>query len=267
MAEQRHNMSEGRPNRSWTSVLGTKLEFLGGINFNIEGYYKHIYDRAYIPVEIELGEMTPKPYLDGVGRVWGIDLMLQKLQSRYWDGWISYSYSYARYHDPHGQNSGLSFSGGNRENDWYFPSYHRFHNLNLILNIKPVPRINIYTRFGFASGVQILKVTGPILPYPVYVAETGEIIEKYRRQTVRDENNRTSPSLPLDIKFSILGNNEKGKTRYELYVAVENVLALLYNAQGNTSFNSYTGEEDTGSTSASYEIPIPIPSFGFKISY
>jgi hypothetical protein len=71
----------------------------------------------------------------------------------------------------------------------------------------------------------------------------------------------------MDIKFSIFGGNRTGKTRYELYVAVENVLALLYTAQGNTSFNSYTGQVDTGSNSATFDIPIPIPSFGFKISY
>ncbi|GHV95994.1 hypothetical protein AGMMS50293_23140 [Spirochaetia bacterium] len=267
MAEERFNLTGGKPNRSWTSVLGTNIEFPDGISLNIEGYYKYIFDRAYIPVELQIGDIQPKPYLDGEGRVWGIDAMLQKLQSRYWDGWISYSFSWARYRDPHAGDGGLGASGGNRGDAWYFPSYHRFHNLNLVLNIKPVPRINIYTRFGFASGTQLAKIAGPIISYPVYVMEENIFIEKFRRASVRDENNRTTPSLPLDIKFSILSDNEKGKTHYELYVAVENVLALLYNAQGNTSFNSYTGKEDTGSNSASYEIPIPIPSFGFRISY
>ena len=161
----------------------------------------------------------------------------------------------------------MGISGGTRGDEWYFPSYHRFHNLNLVFNFKPIPRINLYTRFGIASGAQIAKIVGPITSYPVYVLEDGIFIEKYRRATEPDENNRTTPSLPLDFKFSILGNNERGKSRYELYVAVENALALLYTAQGNTSFNSYTGEEDTGSNSASYELPIPIPSFGFKLSY
>jgi hypothetical protein len=71
----------------------------------------------------------------------------------------------------------------------------------------------------------------------------------------------------MDIKFSYFGKNYSGKVRYELYFAVENVLALVYSAQGNTRFNSYTGEIDTGSDSANYGIPIPIPSFGFKLSY
>ncbi|MDR1587450.1 MAG: TonB-dependent receptor plug domain-containing protein [Treponema sp.] len=259
-----------KPNRSWTSVAGAKLEFAGGLSLNVEGYYKYIYDRGYVPVEVSPGEMSPEPYFDGVGRVWGIDLMIQKMQSRYWDGWISYSYNHSRYLDPHGGDSMSVTSGGNREDDWYFPSYHRFHNLNLVFNIRPTQRINIFTRLGLASGVQISRIVGGIKSYPVIIYEEDgsmQIIEKYRRETVRDEDNRTTPSIPLDIKFSILGYNKSGKAQYEVYVAVENVLALLYTAQGNTSFNSYTGKEDTGSNSASYEMPIPVPSFGFKISY
>ncbi|MCL2127089.1 MAG: hypothetical protein FWH38_02445, partial [Treponema sp.] len=151
--------------------------------------------------------------------------------------------------------------------------YHRFHNINLVFNIRPAPRFNIYTRFGFASGTQLSRRTGDSPQcYPVFMYDPGNpsdfrFIEKYTWPSVRDENNRTTPTLPMDIKFSIFGQNKKGRSRYEVYFAVENVLALLYRPQGNTSFNSYTGEIDTGSDSASYGIPIPIPSFGFKLSY
>jgi hypothetical protein len=270
MAEKRYNLTEIKPNRSWTSVLGTKLEFAEGLHFNIEGYYKYVFDRTYIPVDTTGTVMNLDPRFDGEGQVWGIDVMLQKMQSRYWDGWISYSFNWAKYRDPHGlaADSSTGYSGGSSGADWYFPSYHRFHNLNLVLNIKPSPRFNIYTRFGFASGVQFRRrTTDAPESFPVYDLASGQFIEYYIWSSVPDENNRTTPSLPLDIKFSILGGNEKGKTNWELYVAVENVLALLYTSQGNTSFNSYTGKEDTGSTSASYEMPIPIPSFGFRISY
>jgi hypothetical protein len=270
-AEKNYNLTEAKPNRSWTSVFGARLEFPEGLSFNIEAYYKYIFDRTYVPVTFNLEELDIRPRFDGEGRVWGIDILLQKLQSRYWDGWLSYSFSWAQYRDPSGILDGMGLSGGNRGDDWYFPSYHRFHNLNLVLNVKPVPRINIYTRFGLASGVQISRRIGnsPI-SYPVYVSEggTGYFIEKYYWPSQRDENNRTTPSFLLDIKFSLLGkNNDTKKTRSELYVAVENVLALLYTSQGNTSFNQYTGQVDTGSMSASYDIPIPIPSFGFKYSY
>ena len=271
-AEKRYNMSEIRPNRSWTSIIGTKLEFPGSLILNIEFYYKYLYDRMYIPITASLdGDLDIKPENDGKGRSWGIDVLLQKIHSRYWDGWLSYSFNWVKYLDPESGNFDIGMGGV--RSGWYFPSYHRFHNLNLVLNFKPAPRFNIYVRFGLASGTQIpLRIGDEPTSYPVFVIDPdnpsgGKIIEKYSWPSRYDEKNRTTPSLPMDIKFSIFGKNEKGKARYEVYVAIENVLALLYTAQGNTSFNTYTGKMATGSNAASYDIPVPIPSFGFKFSY
>ena len=273
IAEEKYNISELKPNRSWTSVLGLNLKLGGAFSINAEGYYKQIFDRLYIPITLSADSFDVRPQFNGKGRAWGIDIMLQKMQSRFWDGWLSYSYNWTKYKDPDSGISDMGILGGIYGNDWYFPSYHRFHNLNLILNIKPVPRINIYARFGFASGLQMAKrVTASPVSFPMYVYDSSNpsnnyLIEIFRWPSVRDENNRSTPSLPLDIKFSIYGANNAGKTRYEVYAAVENILALVYSSQANTSYNQYTGREETGSMSASYEIPIPIPSFGFKISY
>ncbi|MCL2805634.1 MAG: TonB-dependent receptor plug domain-containing protein [Treponema sp.] len=273
MAEERYDIEKISPNRSWTSVLGIRAEFQEGISLNIEGYYKYIFDRMYVPVSFSLEDVDARPFTDGEGMVWGIDIMLQKHQSRYWDGWLSYSYNWSKYRDPNGRAGGMGITGGNRGDEWYFPSYHRFHNLNLVLNFKPMTSMNIYVRFGLASGVPLSRRVGNApLSYPVLIydkANPGQsyFIENYLWPTVLDENNRTTPSLPMDVKFSIFGSNKTGKTRYEVYVAVENVLSLLYSAEGNTRFNTYTGQVDQGNNSASYEIPMPIPSFGFKISY
>jgi hypothetical protein len=269
-AEEKYNIDYIKPNRSWTSVLGIRFEFPQSIILNIEGYYKKVFDRMYIPVKSGDDDTIINPKFDGEGKVWGIDVMLQKIQSRFWDGWLSYSYNWAKYRDPNGISGGIGISGGNRSNDWYFPSYHRFHNLNLIMNIKPTSGMNIYVRFGIASGVLLAKRVGdrPLsFPVLVYEGDKSKFIEKFYWPSVIDENNRTTPSLPMDIKISFFGGNKNGKTRHEIYFAIENVLGLLYTAQGNTSFNQYTGEIDTGSFSQSYDIPIPIPSFGFKISY
>jgi hypothetical protein len=275
-AEEQYNLKEIKPNRSWTSVIGTKLEFSPSISLNLEAYYKHVFNRMYATVKFGIDSVEEvRPQFNGIGRVWGIDIMLRKAQSRYWDGWISYSYSWAKYRDPDAGNADRGISGGTRGSDWYFPSYHRFHNLNLILNIKPSPRVNIYTRFGLASGTQLSRrITPHPESYPVFVYDPDDplnpqksyFLEKYRWPSVSDENNRTTPTLPMDIKLSISGKNDYRKTRYEVYVAVENVLSLVYSSKGNTSYNSYTGEENP-STSASYGIPIPVPSFGFTYSY
>jgi len=276
-AEKKYNIDKIKPNRSWTSILGVRFEFPQSLILSIEGYYKKIFDRTYIPVktstDISNSDIDANPQFDGEGIAYGIDVMLQKIQSRFWDGWLSYSYNWTKYRDPEGNSGGTGVSGGNRGDDWYFPSYHRFHNLNLIINLKPTQNINIYTRFGIASGTLLAKRVGDKPEsYPVLIIDgpfgaNSYIIEKFQWRSVVDQNNRTTPSIPMDIKISFFGSNKHGKSRYEIYFAIENVLGLLYTAQGNTSFNSYTGEIDEGSFSASADIPIPIPSFGFKISY
>jgi hypothetical protein len=273
-ADKKYNLDKIKPNRSWTSILGVKFEFPQSLILSVEGYYKKIFDRTYVPVSIgnndTNNDVEVNPQFDGEGKVWGIDVMLQKIQSRFWDGWISYSYNWAKYRDPNGNSGGRGISGGNSGDDWYFPSYHRFHNLNLILNVKPTQKINIYTRFGIASGVILPKRIGDkpeSYPVLIYKGEDSYVIEKFQWRSVIDENNRTTPSLPMDIKISFFGVNKYGRSRYEFYFAIENVLGLLYTSQGNTRFNQYTGEIDDGDFAASYDIPIPIPSFGFKISY
>ncbi|MDR2598069.1 MAG: TonB-dependent receptor plug domain-containing protein [Treponema sp.] len=272
-AEEKYNIDYIKPNRSWTSIIGVRLEFPESLSLNIEGYYKYVFDRMYIPVGFGLEEMEVKPNFDGVGRIFGVDIMLQKIQSRFWDGWLAYSWNWTKYRDPQGQSGSMGMSGGNNGNDWYFPSFHRYHYLNLVMNIKPVQKINIYVRLGIASGILLSRRIGdgpesyPVLIYNKDNPAESYFIEKYRWPSVVDQTNRTTPSLPMDIKFSIFGGNKNGKTRYEIYIAVENVLSLIYTPQRNTSFNQYTGQIDTGSNTARYDIPIPIPSFGFKYSY
>ena len=270
----KYNIDTLKPNRSWTSILGASLELPGGFSFNIEGYFKYLFDRMYIPVYAGLEDVEIKPQFNGEGRVWGIDLMLQKKQSRFWDGWVSYSFNWAKYRDPNSGNADMGFSGGVSGSDWYFPDYHRFHNLNLVINIKPTPRFNIYTRLGLASGVQLLNLTGKSPEsYPVYIYDpdnsaNNQFIEKFFWLSKRDDKKRVPPSLQLDLKFSIFGKDKMGKkTISEVYVAVENILGLLYSAQGNPAYNSYTGEVETGILAASYDLPIPIPSVGVKMSY
>jgi hypothetical protein len=271
LMEKRYGIGdyELKPNRSWTSVGGAKIEFPDGLSLNIEGYYKYVFDRAYVPVNIEPGSTEVDARFDGEGKVWGFDLMLQKLHSRYWDGWISYSFSHAQYRDPKGIDGMSVTSGGGRGGDWYFPSYHRFHNINLILNVRPLRQFNISTRLGLASGVLLPVIDGDPQSYGVLVLDKDKTnyIEKWKRASHFDDGSRTGWSIPLDLKFSIYGFNKKGRVQSEVYIAVENTLALLYTAKGNTTYNAYTGEENTGSDSASYELPIPMISFGYKWSY
>ncbi|MDR2618922.1 MAG: hypothetical protein LBC62_08640, partial [Treponema sp.] len=267
-----------KPNRSWTSVAGVKADFPGGWSFNIEGYFKYVYDRAYQYGISKPGEETRSVYrFDGDGRIWGFDLMLQKFDSRYWDGWLSYTFTHAKYHENERPKSEVSDTTELEDSGWYYPYFHRFHNLNLVLNFKPLRNFNIYARLGLASG-RPKPVAGEIKSYPVQlVNENGApvkdassnpvIIQKWKRESRYDDNSRTTWSVPLDLKLSYYFFNPGNKVKTEIYLAAENLLSLLYVAKANTTFNQYTGEEDTGSDSANYEMPIPMASFGIKWSY
>jgi hypothetical protein len=257
---------ELRPARSWTSVLGTKVEFQEGYLFNLEGYYKYVFDRtdAYIGTDYGTGMVSSSFRFDGKGHIGGFDLMLQKKGAGYFDGWIAYSFNVARYRGTDALSATDLVSSG-RENIWYYPYFHRFHVLNMILNVRPVANVNIGVRFGFASGRPIGKPDGKPRSYPVEIRdEGGRIIEKWHRSYRYDDDSRTTWSFPLDIKVSFLGFKTGGKAKSELYFAVENLLALAAPVKGNTMYNEYTGEEIAG---GSYDIPIPVFSFGYKWSY
>ncbi|MDR0557376.1 MAG: TonB-dependent receptor plug domain-containing protein [Treponema sp.] len=251
-----------KQNRSWTSIAGIKLDFLG-FSVNVEGYYKYVFDRAYSTLVTDSASQTIviERKFDGEGRIWGVDFMLQKANSRYWDGWISYSFNWARYRNP---------SSSTYTADWFYPEFHRFHNLNLVLNIKPLRSFTITTRFGFASGAP-KTVVGGISWYPVIVLDENkmlvDIIQKYKRENFYSDTERDGFALTWDVKASFFAYSRPGRGQIEVYIAIENILATLETRRRNTSFNSYTGKEDQGSNAASYQLPIPMLSIGFRWTY
>jgi hypothetical protein len=253
---------ELKPNRSWTSLVGMKMDFAEKLSFNIEAYYKNVFDRAYTVITSYKGtnpyssadDYTGTVYqFNGIGRIVGFDFILQKLESRYWDGWLSYSFTWAQYRDPDAAPDNppeVTLPDGSKPkpdrnqypktgNDWYYPDFHRYHNINLVLNIKPSPIFNIGTRFGFASGTP---------------------------KGARNDK-RTGFSWPVDIKFSFFRFNPRGKVRTEIYLAVENLQAIVYDAAWIARANGYTGEEDPSEYKPVYDLPIPMVSFGFKWKY
>jgi hypothetical protein len=252
-------------NRSWTSIAGTKIDFAGGFTFTLEGYFKYIFDRAYEGLEFTPTGSRTVGNFDGEGRIFGFDMMLQKFDARFWDGWISYSFVYARYRNPSTRPDEMS-SGADVNGEWYYPSFHRFHTLNLVLNIKPVRFINIAFRFGLAGGTPRAD-TGRIHAAPLLLEDGQTLVEVYKRGSRYSDTNRMPWSIPMDMKFSWYLFNARNKVQGEIYLGIENLQTLFYKPRGNTTFNRYTGQEDEGSSTASYSLPIPMISFGYKWSY
>jgi hypothetical protein len=237
------------PNRSWTSLAGTTLGFSPGITLNIEGYYKYVFQRAYRETLLISGSALPGGYrFDGTGHIWGADVLLQKTESPYWDGWVSYSVNFARYHDP---------DAAPDKPDWYYPAFHRFHAVNLALNIKPSRQFHIAVHVGFTSGKPQNEL-GAITAIPAPANNLG-INTLYTRTETYSDSKRAAFSLPLDIKCTWY------LARAEIYFGIENILALALPSLRTTTVNRYTGtEEELGGMAVMTQLSMPLPSFGVK---
>jgi hypothetical protein len=165
--------------------------------------------------------------------------MLQKLQHRYVDGWITYSFSWAQYKDP---NTSIYYP---YMHSWYYPAFHRFSTLNLVLNIKPIERFNILFRFGFASGP------------PSYITYDDNVTEPV---------GRGDWDFPTDVKF-IWKLKPKGKVIRQVYLAIQNLQAFFILPSWVEGAYDLDGTEDPDSYTADFDIPVPLISFGFEWSY
>jgi hypothetical protein len=262
-----------KPDRSWTSVAGVNAGFQNGFSINIEGFYKYVYDRTYFLEILEGNQFNNNFRSGGDGKIWGFDVMLQKFSGRHWDGWLSYTFTNAKYHE---SESTASDYVTIEDSGWYYPEFHRFHNINLVMNYKPTSKVNIYTRLGVASGVP-LPVFGEIKEYEV-LAEDGNgnstIINKYYRDSSYSESSRTPWSFPFDLKFSYFRFNPRNKVKTEFYIAIESLFSLIYRPKPPASLNPYTGKtsETAGGSidvneGVNFDLGIPMPSLGIKWSF
>lgn len=268
-AEKKYGIKsfEVSPDRALFNVLGAEAKFVNDWSFRLEGYYKYYFNRLYITAEydaladaIDYGANT-----DGEGYATGFDLMLQKKNGRALDGYLSYSFVVAKYRNPKepAEEGGTDLSG-NPLGIWYYPSFHRFHTLNLVLNWRPTSGFVVTTSASVATGTPRTK-PGAIEMSPVLY--DGSVIERYRRSEEYDDSLRTDISCPVDVRISYSNYYRNSKVRWEYYIGAEDVFVNLYSPSGNTSFDEFTGKEIDNSDQADFNIGIPMFSVGYKVSY
>lgn len=260
--------------KAFTTVLGWESRWSGGYRFKIEGYYKYLYDRFYInevitsQTDLET-EVDIRVRNDGIGHVGGFDLLLDRRTSRRFDGMISYSFIYARYLNPTEDDSGDEATDPRGE--WYYPSFHRFHNLNIVLNFKPTEWLTITPTITFATGVPV-PVFGDrqIFAATIEDTETGDITlaEMYAREEYYDDDSREGWVMPVDLRISFHSYAPGGRVYREFYIGGEDILAPLWNRIAPSSdavtTDRYTGED---TRDADQDASFPIVSIGFRLSY
>jgi hypothetical protein len=253
------------PNRAIFGVVGTELKLKDDWQFQIESYYKRYFNRQYTVMSANPGgTISILAKTDGTGYSTGFDLMLQKRNGRLIDGYISYSFIVAKYFNPTVPTEPeQETNNGDPLNSWYYPSFHRFHTLNLIMNVKPATGMTFTAKATLASGTPMSKLGA--VTVGAYPLADGTLAQSYSQTNTYDDGLRTDISLPVDLRLSQTGYYRGTKARWEFYFALENVLANLYKPKGQTSLNSFTGE--TQISGASFDIGIPVPSIGYKLSY
>ena len=273
--KQNFDQFEIKQPQTLTTVLGFEFLFAYGIKLKLEGYYKYYFNRYYENSKYDTvkNENCFLSHSDGYGHSAGFDIVLEKKISRYIDGWISYSFNFARFYNPSTDDIPSKItSNGEPTNRWYYPSHHRFHSMNLTINIKPLNWLIITPTFGVHSGLPMKEfygekyMTGP-------KSSDGKTIEMYSQNQRYSEKLRTGVSLPLGIKITAQFFVPRNKTKFELYFAIDNILGVPIDAANGVflwapdqkrELDKYTGEV-VNTPPAPYETFWP--SFGIRISY
>jgi len=255
------------PDQSWFQVIGVEAQLPDTWSIRLEGYYKHYLKRLYFAGYYNESTSTMDIQADenGKGYTAGLDLMVRKKQGSYLDGYLSYSFIYSRHKNPMAALGNTTTTiMGDPLDEWYYPSFHRFHTLNLVLNWKPTPGFTCTIVSSLATGSPKAQV-GEIEMAPLLFK--GEVIEQYRRSSFYSDTLRTEISCPVNIRFSWSNYYKNSKIRWEYYIGAEDIFVNLYRPKTNKGFDPFTGEEIPNSDSADFNIGIPILSIGYKINY
>jgi hypothetical protein len=206
------------PTRAWFNELGLEAHGHEGESLTFEGFTKSYFNRFYTATDGS-GDTVLK--YDGTGYVYGIDFGAKK-STRLWDLSLSYTFTVAELYNPGG--SGLSSSDWrNPLGTWYAPSYNRYNTVYASFLYKPSDGFSVLLDGDAASGEP---------------QETG---------------GRSAWNYPINIKLDWHGFHSGSKTRWEFYVACQDIFSELY-------YRRSTG-------SASFGTGTPIPSVGYKLSF
>ena len=253
-------------NKAVFSVLGTDIQLGDDWNFKLEGYYRYYYSRLYMIEQYNANTGNVLYKNDGIGYSYGFDLMLQKKTGKWYDGYISYSFINAKFKNPTTPEFDNQVTmRGEPLNEWYYPEYHRFHTVNLVVNFHPTSHWDIMVKGTFASGTP-LRETGDVFCYPV-VMEDGTVIQRYSQHSWYSNTLRSQISCPVDLRVAYKFETRGGKLKWEIYGGAQDIFVNLYSPKAGSTFDAYTGETSDVPSSAGFNIGIPLINIGFKLTY
>lgn len=256
-----------KPDRNIFGLIGTEIDFSGSkiglldnLSFQTEAYYKYYTNRFYAvstPTEKkdENGEIVYEysAFADGTAHVAGLDCMLHKKTGRHLDGYLTYSWIFARYRNPSGYDKDVvrRTTAGDPLGIWYWPYFHRFHTFNAVINYRPVTAITWTVSGGVTSGnpKEYVNLNG--------LFGDGE--------KVYNDKQRNPAVYPVNLRLAFSNYAFTTKVKWELYMGVENLLGF---ANKTSLLGALIHDEDLDlSNVANFDTGIPSLSVGFRLSY
>ena len=215
---------------------------------SVETYYKDLKNIIDYKdgAQLVMNEHLETDVLNGKGKAYGIELMLQKKKGKL-TGWINYTFSKIL----HKIDSELKEERIN--NGDYFPAnYDKPHDFNFVANYKLSRRLNISTNLSYSTG-------RPFTPPLAYYNFSGS-----DRVYYADRNSMRMPDYcRLDIAATINGNLVAKKLNHSSWTfAVYNVLGRqnAYNVFFRTE-----GEKVQGYKMSIFGKPIFTVTYNFKL--
>ncbi|HQL05343.1 MAG TPA: Plug domain-containing protein [Treponemataceae bacterium] len=262
------------PDTVWLLNIGSDLAFINNYSIRFEAYAKKYFSRFYMYADERNSEQVIYyAKNDGQGFLFGADLMLEKKISSVLDGYISYSFLFARFYNPvSAQYDSQTTTTGDPLGIWYYPMYHSFHTVHYVLNFRLKNDAAISLNGSLVSGT----------PQKKYIDKSQEFIDgtcsdpglnDHLLLELYSDTERGFMNWPLDIRFSKKGLFKKNpKYSWEWYVAVENITGLIraavnYDIAKKHNLYYMNSEWTIGERPNIIDIGFfPIPSFGVKFT-
>ncbi len=218
-----------KPQSSNQYAISYQKEWLNkGLFLQIEPYFKTMNNLVEYKegTQILLNNEIEKDLVQGIGRAYGIELMLQKKTGRL-SGWVAYTLSWSE----------RKFEELNRAK-WFYGRYDRRHDLSLVGNFQINENWGFSSTFTIGSGMRVTPMVGKyIMPSGSYNDVIGVPIYGDRNSLV------LSPLHRLDVNLTYQSKPGK-RIRTEWNIGACNVynrtqaykLSLVKNADNSRSF-------------------------------
>jgi TonB family protein len=234
--------------KSWSSALGLEQRVGQANSIEIEGFYKTMWDLIVDNPNLTDPRKDQLFINEGLGRVYGLELMIRREPIGHFFGWISYTLSKSERLDyPNFSDEAIEDARYGTDNEWYPFTFDQTHIFVALGGYQMPYGIHASGRFSYVTG-------NPYTPYSLGIYDIDT--DRYSAFPSGDVNSkRMAPYFALDLRIE--------KTWLFKSAKLDTYLELLNVVKGeNPEFIDYNYDY-TESRSIS-GLPF-IPSIGFNL--